>query len=93
MDNFVVILSPRATKDMDNLSDATCERIASALKTLAQNPFPRGSVIKEIKGTSGDFYRLRMDKYRAFYVVESGKVAILRVLGKKDAERYIRKLN
>ena len=38
-------------------------------------------------------YRLRVDKYRVFYVIESGRVVVLRVLSKKDAERYIRNLN
>lgn len=92
MDNFDVILSPHAAKDLDGFSDVVCGKIASALKTLAQSPFPRGKLIKKLKGKSADFYRLRLDKYRVFYVIESGKVVILRVLSKKDAERYIRNL-
>ena len=50
-------------------------------------------LIKKLKGKSTDFYRLRADKYRVFYVIESGRVVILRVLSKKDAERYIRNLD
>jgi mRNA interferase RelE/StbE len=93
VDKFEVILSPHATKDLDGFSDTICKKIAHALKTLAEGPFPRGKLIKKLKGKGADFYRLRVDKYRVFYVIESGRVVILRVLSKKDAERYIRKLN
>jgi len=93
VDKFRVILSPHATKDLDGFSDAICKKIVYALKTLAESPFPRGRLIKKLKGKSADFYRLRVDKYRVFYVIESGRVVILRVLSKKDAERYIRNLN
>ncbi len=92
MDNFEVILSPRATKDMDGFSDTVCGKIAYALRTLAESPFPRGKLIKKLKGKNADFYRLRVDKYRVFYVIEPGTVVVLRVLSKKDAERYIRNL-
>ena len=63
------------------------------LRTLTESPFPRGKLIKKLKGKNADFYRLRADKYRVFYVIESGRVAVLRVLSKKDAERYIRNLD
>jgi mRNA-degrading endonuclease RelE of RelBE toxin-antitoxin system len=93
MDKFDVILSPHAAKDMDGFSDAVCKKIAYALKTLTESPFPRGKLKKKLKGKNADFYRLRADKYRVFYVIESGRVVVLRVLSKKDAERYIRKLD
>jgi len=93
VDKFDVIFSPHAAKDMDGFSDAVCKKIAYALKTLAESPFPRGKLIKKLKGKNADFYRLRADKYRVFYVIESGRVVVLRVLSKKDAERYIRNLN
>ncbi len=93
VDKFEVILSPQATRDMDDFSYAVCMKIAGALKTLSESPFPRGKLIKKLKGKKADFYRLRADKYRVFYVIESGRVAVLRVLSKKDAERFIRGLN
>jgi mRNA interferase RelE/StbE len=93
MDNFDVVLSPHATKDLDGFSDVVYGKIARALKALGDNPFPRGKLIKKIKGKNADFYRLRADKCRAFYVIESGRVVVLRVLSKKEAERFIRNLN
>lgn len=93
MDKFDVILSPHAAKDLDGFSDTVCKKIADALRTLTESPFPRGKLIKKLKGKNADFYRLRADKYRVFYVIESGRIVVLRVLSKKDAERYIRNLN
>ncbi|MCL5022234.1 MAG: type II toxin-antitoxin system RelE/ParE family toxin [Nitrospirae bacterium] len=93
VDKFGVILSPYATKDMDGFSDSVCGKIARVLEALAGNPFQRGNLIKKIKGKNADFFRLRADRYRVFYVIEAGKVVVQRVLGKKDAERYIRKVD
>ena len=78
---------------MDGFSDTVCKKIAYAIKTLTESPFPKGKLIKKLKGKNADFYRLRADKYRVFYVIESGRVVVLRVLTKKDTERYIRNLN
>ncbi len=93
MDKFHVVLSPGAARDLDDFSDAVCKRIAAGMKALEQNPFPRGKLIKKIKGTSSDYYRLRVDKYRVFYFIEGNKIVILRVLSKKDTDRYIGKLD
>ncbi len=93
MDKFDIILSPHAIKDMDSFSDSICFKIARSLSALKENPFPRGKLIKKIKGKKADFYRLRADKHRVFYVIESGKVVILRILSKKEADRFIGALN
>lgn len=93
MDKFDVILSPKAAKDIDGFSDAACSKIVHALKTLAENPFPKGKLIRKLKGKNTGFYRLRADKCRVFYIIEKGKVVVLRVLSKKDTERYIRNLS
>lgn len=85
MDRFEIILSPHAIKDMDSFSNVVCNKIVHSLKALRENPFLRGKLIKKIKGKKSDFYRLRIDKYRVFYVIEAGKVVILRILSKKEA--------
>jgi mRNA-degrading endonuclease RelE of RelBE toxin-antitoxin system len=78
---------------MDSFSDIICAKIASSLKALVENPFPRGKLIKKVKGKNADFYRLRADKHRVFYVIESGRVVVLRILSKKEADRFIHGLN
>ena len=65
----------------------------NAMNVLIENPFPRGKLIKKIKGTNADFYRFRIDKYRVFYMIEGNEVVVLRVLSKKDAAKFIKKLS
>jgi len=72
---------------------AACTKIVRALQVLHKNPFPRGKIIKKIRGTDADYYRLRVDKYRLFYMVEGGRIVVLHILHKKDAGRYIKNLN
>jgi len=93
MDKFDFILSPKAVKDLDGFSNRICTKITNAMSVLKENPFPRGKLIKKIKGTKTDYYRLRNDKYRVFYMVEGNEVVILRVLDKKDAKRFIQTLS
>lgn len=92
MNEFDIILAPRAAKDLDGFTASDRRKITGALKTLGGNPFPRGKTVRKIKGKNDDFFRLRVDKHRVFYVIEHGKVVVLRVLSKKEAGRFIRKL-
>lgn len=92
MDKCEVVLSPHAIKDLDGFSYAVCGRIARALNALRGNPFPRSKLIKKIKGKDADFYRLRADKHRVFYLIEQGRVVVLRIVSKKEADRLIRSL-
>ena len=93
MDRFQIVLSPGAGKDLDSFSDSVCEKLVRALRTLKDNPFPRGKLIKKIRGTNAVYYRIRVDKYRVFYMLEGNRAVILRILSKKDVERFIRNLN
>lgn len=93
MDRFKLILAPRAVKDLDGFSDNVCKRITNAMRILEENPFPRGKLIKKIKGTKSDFYRLKVDKYRVFYMIKGDRVVILHILSKKDAKRFIQNIN
>lgn len=93
MDKFYVLLSPHAVADLDGFSDTVCTKIAKAIKLLEESPFPRGKLIKKIKGKSSNYYRLRVDKYRVFYMIEGSKVVVLKILSKKNADRFISNLN
>ena len=68
-------------------------KIAEAIKILEENPFPRGKLIRKIKGKHSDFYRLRVNKYRVFFMIETDKVVILRIINKKDADKLIQQLD
>ena len=92
MDKLRIELAPAASKDLDTLEIETAEKVLSDLRVLEDNPFPRGKLIKKIKGKKSAFYRLRIDKFRVFYEIQQMKVVILRVVSKKEADRFIKKL-
>lgn len=89
MNSFTTLLSPKAVKDLNRLADKACAKIMGALTILQENPFPRGKLVRKIQGVRTEFFRLRVDKYRVFFMVEEGKIVILRVLNKKDADKFI----
>ena len=92
MDRFKIELSPAASRDLNDLEIEVVTKAFSDLKILEENPFPRGKLIKKIKGKKTFFYRLRIDKFRVFYEIQHMKIIILRVISKKEADRYIKKL-
>jgi mRNA-degrading endonuclease RelE of RelBE toxin-antitoxin system len=91
MDKFRIELSPAASRDLDDLELGTATKVLSDLKILEENPFPRRKLIKKIRSKRTSFYRLRVDKFRVFYEIEHTKIIILRVLSKKEADRFIKR--
>jgi len=79
-------------RDLATLDDKVAGMILDHLPILNKNPFPRGKLTKKIKGKKSAFYRLRIDKYRAYYSIESSLVVILRIISKKDAGKFIQRL-
>ena len=92
MDKFGIVLSPAASRDLDDLEIEIVTKILSDLRILEQNPFARGKLVKKIKGKKAAFYRFRVDKFRVFFEIQPGKIIILRILSKKEADRFIKKL-
>ena len=91
MDRFRIELSPAASRDLDDFEWGTVTKILSDLKILGENPFPRGKLIKKIKGKKKVFYRLQIDTFRVFFEIQHMKIIILRVLSKKEASRFIKR--
>ena len=89
MDKFSIELSPAASRDLDDLEMGTVTKVLSDLRILGGNPFPKGKLIKKIKGKKTAFYRLRIDKFRVFFEIQHMKIVILRILSKKEADRFI----
>ncbi len=92
MDKFRIKLAPAASRDLGDLELETVTKVLSDLKILEGNPFPRGKLIKKVKGKKTPFYRLRIDKFRVFYEIQSNKIVILRIISKKEADRFIKRL-
>jgi len=89
VDRFSITLSPSAVRDLDRLNDKTVQSVFLKLPILEENPFPKGKLIKKIRGKKSVFYRLRVGKYRVFYFLEGRTVVILKVIDKKDADKFI----
>jgi len=92
MDRFSIELSPAASRDLDDLEIEIVTKILSDLRILEEDPFPRGKLIKKIKGKKTAFYRLRVDKFRVFFEIQPRKIIILRILSKRETDRFIKKL-
>jgi mRNA interferase RelE/StbE len=91
MARFSIELSPAASRDLDDLEMGTVTKVFSDLRILEENPFPKGKLIKKIKGKKTTFYRLRVDKFRVFYEIQHTNIVILRILSKKEADRFIKR--
>ena len=91
MDRFSIELSPAASRDLDDLEIGTVTKALSDLRILGESPFPKGKLIKKIKGKKTTFYRLRIDKFRVFYEIQHANIVILRILSKKEADRFIKR--
>ena len=62
---YHVLLSKKAVKELDKLSDHTAEPILEAIGNLANEPRPSGC--KKLKGRDG--YRIRVGNYRVIYEI------------------------
>lgn len=60
---YTIILSKKAQKQLDKLSDQIAEDIISAILSLEDNPRPVGC--KKLKNRDG--YRIRAGNYRIIY--------------------------
>jgi mRNA interferase RelE/StbE len=63
MPNYTAVLSKKAQKQLDKLSDNIAEPIFDAITGLEENPRPAG--YKKLKGRDG--YRIRIGNYRIIY--------------------------
>jgi len=63
MPNYTAVLSKKAQKQLDSLSDNIAEPIIDAIAGLEENPRPQG--YKKLKGRDG--YRIRTGNYRIIY--------------------------
>ena len=81
-----IVWSVESVKDMDGLQRNMRERILSALHRLAING---AGDVKQLRGMSGEYYRLRVGEYRVIFRRNptAGTVIILRVRARGGAYR------
>jgi mRNA-degrading endonuclease RelE of RelBE toxin-antitoxin system len=76
------------------LADADRERVRSELLILAgRRPGRGGKALKTLRGTEGDFHRLRVGDWRVMYEVipEDRVLLVLGIVNRKDLEQWIRR--
>ncbi|MEI8086081.1 MAG: type II toxin-antitoxin system RelE/ParE family toxin [Paludibacter sp.] len=72
MSNYIVVLSKKAQKQLDKLSDHIAEPILNAITDLENNPRPAG--FKKLKGRDG--CRIRVGNYRIIYDIFDSELII-----------------
>ncbi|WP_419803236.1 type II toxin-antitoxin system RelE family toxin [Mucilaginibacter sp.] len=82
MSEYTVVLSKKAQKQLDKLSDNIAEPILDAIIGLEKNPKPFG--YKKLKGREG--YRIRAGNYRIIYdIIDTELIIDIIALGhRKD---------
>jgi addiction module RelE/StbE family toxin len=80
---MLVVLTRRALKDFDRLSEKHKERVLSRVGDLKIKPF----LGKKLKGEYTGAYSLRAWPYRIFYKVdkEKDKIKIVKISHRQDA--------
>ena len=84
---YTIEIAAQAEKEITCLPKGDQRRVVRAIRNLAQEPRPRGSV----KITDSSLCRMRVGVYRVVYAIEDDKliVCIVRVRHRKDAYRKL----
>jgi len=82
MRNYTILLTSKAQKQLDKLSDNIAEPIIRTIADLETNPRPAG--FKKLKGREG--YRVRAGNYRIIYEIFDTELVIdiITVAHRKD---------
>ena len=72
MPNYTVVLSKKAQKQLDKLSDNIAKPIFDAIAGLEENPRPSG--YKKLK--ERDSYRIRVGNYRIIYDIYDTELVV-----------------
>jgi mRNA interferase RelE/StbE len=89
---FNIQLTHSAADDLDSIPDSYRRKILQDIKILSTHPFLFGGSIKKLRGFKPPLYRLRSGDYRILYRVQGESVSVMRVIGRKDLERIIKRI-
>jgi mRNA interferase RelE/StbE len=84
---YSLLILPRAQKELERLPAAPSKRIVSAIRALAQNPRPQGSL--KLAGREG--WRIRVGDYRIVYEMDdkSATITILHIGHRRNIYQLI----
>ena len=88
---YKVLLSETARTQLKRLPAELKKRVKKTLLELQNDPYkPRPNAdIKKLVGPKRNYYRLRVGKYRAIYVVEKKRVLVAKILPRSSAYHWI----
>ena len=85
---FNIVFKKSAQKDLAKLERNVRQRIADAIETLADNPYPVGSL--KLAGFE-DYRRIRVGSFRVVYQVIDNEliIFIIRIADRKDVYKRL----
>ena len=97
MDEFAVEFLPAAGRDLDAVPANSEAKLLTAIERhLCSNPFPRGKLIKRLRGFRIPTYELRVRvsgiSYRIVYRIDGQRVVVLMIPPRKLLDRYLKRL-
>lgn len=72
MPKYTIVLTKKAKKQLDRLSDDIADPIIESIQNLEKNPRPIGYI--KLKGREG--YRIRTGNYRIIYTILDSKLIV-----------------
>lgn len=90
LEEFKVVFTKTAEKDINKLEPKTRIKILQATKSLEVSPFPKGNAIKKLRGIRISLYRLRIGDFRVIYHIDSKKIVVLYVVDRKNLEKRLK---
>ncbi len=89
-----IILAPEAVQDSKRLKARMRATVRDAIERHLRHQPTRTSKrrIKRLRGLSRPEFRLRVDDVRVFYDVSEGKVEVLAVVLKSEAETWLQRV-
>jgi len=86
-----IVFAPEAVEDFRALKANLRARVRDAIERHLRHAPTRTSRsrIKRLRGISRPQYRLRVDEIRIFYDVIEGRVQILAIIPKSEAEEWL----
>ncbi|MEK6732377.1 MAG: type II toxin-antitoxin system RelE/ParE family toxin [Candidatus Omnitrophota bacterium] len=86
MNRYIIVIAPRAKKQIDNLPEHVKQRIATVLlDVISINPFSG----KALKGELSGLYSYRVGDYRVIYTVVKYRliIQVIKVMHRREAYR------
>jgi len=86
MESYRLLVRPAVHRDVKHIPGLVLQRIMNAMRSLAENPLPRGA--SKLHGSENTF-RIRVGDYRIIYDVDRAErvVNILHVAHRRDVYR------